>query len=257
MNIREIQDRLIGAETVMRELSEGRVGPAPLRAQQLPYVHTDADMRNWGHRRGDKRSIDPKANACRLRKEDDEAYSILRQEFWEQFDPGPTPEDVSIANQIKAWVMLVDDDGERRALQAWVRAMAGGRSFARWCKNVEHIAVMTGRRRKNRAVEKILAQLSGKADLHCENGPEGVLPVTTEISDVSPTLASNASGEETGLTSWWADDAFQPFIKVREVINEHIAIQTVDAPQSEFNWAKRRNEIRRQREAKRRKKQAA
>lgn len=248
MNIREIQDRLIGAESVMRELSEGRVGPAPLRAQQLPYVHTRTDMNGWGKKPGEK---------DQLLKEDADAHSIFRREFWEQFDPGPTPEDISLANQVKAWVMLVDDDGERRALQAWVRAMAGGRSFARWCRNVEHIAVMTGRRRKNRAVEKILAQLSGKADLHCENDPEGVLPVAPEISDVSPILASNASGEETGLTSWWADDAFQPFIKVREVINEHIAIQTVDAPQSEFNWAKRRNEIRRQREAKKRQKQAA
>lgn len=248
MNIREVQDRLIGAETVMRELSEGRVGPAPLRAQQLPYVHTRTDMNGWGKKPGEK---------DKLLKEDADAHSIFRREFWEQFDPGPSPEDVSLANQVKAWVMLVDDDGERRALQAWVRAMAGGRSFARWCRNVEHIAVMTGRRRKNRAVEKILAQLSGKADLHDENGPEGVLPVTPEISDVSATVAANASGEETGLTSWWADDAFQPIVIQREVINEHVAVQSIDVPPSEFNWAKRRNEVRRQREAKKRQKQAA
>lgn len=246
MNIREIQDRLIGAETVMRELSEGRVGPAPLRAQQLPYVHSESDMRNWGHRRGDKRSADPKAEACRLRKEDEEAYSIFRQEFWEQFDPGPTPEDVSVANQVKEWIMLVDDDGERRALQAWVRAMAGGRSFARWCKNIEHIAVMTGRRRKNRAVVKILAQLSGKRDLHDENREIRVLPVAHEISDVSGTLTSDADGHETGLNSWADGEAFQPLFYTpvkgtREVETD-----------GDFTWAKRRNEVRRQREAKKR-----
>lgn len=248
MNIREVQDRLIGAETIMRELSEGRVGPAPLRAQQLPYLHTRTDMNGWGKKPGEK---------DKLLKEDADAHSIFRREFWEQFDPGPSPEDVSLANQVKGWVMLVDDEGERRALQAWVRAMAGGRSFARWCKNVEHIAVMTGRRRKNRAVEKILAQLSGKADLHDENGLEGVLPVTPEISDVSATVAANASGEETGLTSWWADDAFQPIVIQREVINDHVAVQSINAPQSDFNWAKRRNEVRRQREARKRQKQAA
>lgn len=247
MNIREIQDRLIGAETVMRELSEGRVGPAPLRAQQLPYVHSEADMRNWGHRRGDKRSADPKADACRLRKEDEEAYSIFRQEFWEQFDPGPTPEDVSVANHVKEWIMLVDDDGERRALQAWVRAMAGGRSFARWCKNIEHIAVMTGRRRKNRAVEKILAQLSGKRGLHDENPEIRVLPVTPEISDVSGTLTSDADGHETGLNSWADGEAFQPLFYTPVKGTRQVETD------GDFTWAKRRNEVRRQREARKRK----
>lgn len=250
MNIREIQDRLIDAETTMRELSEGRVGPAPLRAQQLPYVHTEADMRNWGHRRGDKRSVDPKANACRLRKEDDEAYSIFRQEFWD-IDEGPTPEEVSLAQEIKGWVMLVDDDGERRALQAWVRAMAGGRKFARWCKNIEKISVMTGRRRKNRAVEKILAQLSGKRGLHDENGQIRVLPVTPEIGDVSGTLAEGAGGRETGLNSWADDDAFQPIYYTRTGRGAEIETD------GDFTWAKRRSEVRRQREARKRQKQAA
>lgn len=251
MNIREIQDRLISAETTIRELSEGRVGPAPLRAQQLPYVHSEADMRNWGHRRGDKRSSDPKADACRLLKEDEEAYSIFRQEFWELFDTGPTPEEVSTAYAVREWVMLVDDPGERRALWAWVIAMAGGRKFARWCKTVEHIAVMTGRRRKNRAINKIMMQLSGKCDLHDEIGPKGVLPVTPEIGDVSPTLATDAQGQETGLTSWADDDAFQPIYYTPIGRGSEVEVD------GDFTWAKRRNERRRQREAAKRKKEAA
>ncbi|WP_144378511.1 hypothetical protein [Mesorhizobium amorphae] len=239
---------MIGAESVIRELSSGRVGPAPLRAQQLPYIHTRTDRNGWGKRPGEK---------DQLLMEDADRHAVFRREFWEQHKEPPSPVEVSQALSAKNWIMLVDDDAERRALQAWVRAMAGGRSFARWCKNVEHIAVMTGRRRKNRAVEKILAQLDGKHHLHDENDVLGVLPVTPEFDDISDTLTGVASGCETGLNSWASDDAFQPFIKCREVINDHIAIQTVDAPQSEFDWARRRNEVRRQREAKKRQKQAA
>lgn len=242
MNIREIQDRLISAETTIRELSEGRVGPAPLRAQQLPYVHTRKDRNGWGKRPGEK---------DQLLKEDSDAHSIYRREFWEQFEPDPTPEEISIANQVKDWVMLVDDEAERRSLQAWVRAMAGGKSFARWCKTVEHIAVMTGRRRKNRAINKIMMQLSGKTDLHDEIGPKGVLPVTPEIGDVSATLASDAQGQETGLTSWADDDAFQPIYYTPIGRGSEVEVD------GDFTWAKRRNERRRQREAAKRKKEAA
>lgn len=248
MNIREIQDQLIGAESVIRELSFGRVGPAPLRAQQLPYLHTRNDRNGWGKRPGEK---------DQLLMEDADRHASFRREFWEQYKEPPSPVEVSQALSAKDWIMLVDDDAERRALQAWVRAMAGGRSFARWCKNVEHIAVITGRRRKNRAVEKILVQLDGKRHLHDENDVLGVLPVAPEFDDISDTLTGVTSGCETGLNSWATDDAFQPFIKCREVINDHIAIQTVDAPQSEFDWARRRNEVRRQREAKKRQKQDA
>ncbi|TIR87191.1 MAG: hypothetical protein E5X19_25710, partial [Mesorhizobium sp.] len=121
MNFREIQDRLIGAETIMRELSEGRVGPAPLRAQQLPYIHTRTDMNGWGKRPGE---------TDKLRKEDGDAHAIFRREFWEQFQPDPSPAEVSRAIAEKDWILLVDNEAERRALQAWVRAQAGGQTFA-------------------------------------------------------------------------------------------------------------------------------
>ncbi len=130
--------------------------------------------------------------------------------------------------------------------------MAGGKRFARWCRTVEHIHVMTGRRRKNRAVEKILAQLSGKPHLHDENGSEGVLPVTPEIDHVSSTLASNASGQETSLNSWWSDDAFQPIVILQEVYESGAKRRSIPTDPSEFTWAAKRNERRRHREAERR-----
>jgi hypothetical protein len=250
MNIREIQDQLIGAETVIRELAEGRVGPAPLRAQQLPYIHTDIDMRNWGHRRGDRRSADPKADACRLLKEDDDGHSIFRAEFWEQFKEDPSPTEISQAHRILDWVMLVDDDAERRALRAWSHAMAGGRPFVRWCKRVEHITPMTGRRRKNRAVEKILAHFRGKQDLHDGSTEIRVLPVAPEISDVSDNLTDGMTGCETSLFSWASDQAFQPITYARIPGSKQIEVE------GDFSWAAKRNQARRQREQQRRKQAA-
>lgn len=247
MNIREVQDRLIGAECVIRELAESRVGPQPLRAQQLPYLHSRTDMNGWGKKPGEK---------DKLLTEDGDAHALYRREFWEQFHEPPSSTEISEAHQILDWVMLVEDDAERRALRAWAYAMAGGRPFARWCKRVEKISVMTGRRRKNRAVEQILAKLGGKGHLHDEMGREGVLPVTPEFDHVSDTVAVDASGEETGLNSWWSDDAFQPIVIQREVINDRIAVQSIPVSPQEFSWAAKRNERRRQREAAKRKEQA-
>ncbi len=252
MKFRQIEDRLIQAERIVLDLHETRVGPKPLRGQQLPYVHSESDMRNWGHRKGDRRSADPRANACRLRKEDDEAYSIFRAEFWEQFKDEPTQDDAIGAVELREnWIHLVDDENERRALLAWAYAMAGGRPFKRWCR-MNDISVMTGRRRKNRAVEKISRQLQSKSDLRATEAGFGVLPVTPEIGDVSPTLAEPERGTETGLNSWASDDAFQPIVIHREVINDHVAVQRIEVTAQEFSWAAKRNARRRQQEAKRR-----
>lgn len=241
MNFREIQDQLIGAETVIRELAEGRVGPAPLRAQQLPYVHTRADKNGWGKIPGEK---------DKLLKEDGDAHSIFRREFWEQFKEEPSPTEISRAHDILDWIMLVDDDAERRALRAWSLAMAGGRPFVRWCKRVEHICVMTGRRRKNRAVEKILAHFRGKQDLHDGNTEIRVLPVTPQISDVSDTLTDGMTGCETSLFSWASDQAFQSITYARIPGTKQIEVE------GDFSWANRRNELRRQRDHQRRKQAA-
>ncbi|TIS16748.1 MAG: hypothetical protein E5X10_06440 [Mesorhizobium sp.] len=196
-------------------------------------------MNGWGKRPGEK---------DKLRKEDGDAHALFRREFWEQFQTGPSPEEVSRAIAEKDWIMLVDNDAERRALQAWVRAQAGGQKFARWCKNVEHIHDETGRRRKNRAIEKILAQLSGKSDLHDENPEIPVLPVGPEIADISGTIPDGAHGRETSLNSWASDEAFQPITYARLEGTKQVEID------GDFSWANKRNELRRQREARRKKK---
>jgi len=69
-----------------------------------------------------------------------------------------------------------------------------------------------------------------------------VLSYGHEISHVSATIAEDA-GKRDHLNSWMADSAFSPFM--------------ADEPESAFSWAAKRNERRRQREAARRKKEAA
>lgn len=84
-----------------------------------------------------------------------------------------------------------------------------------------------------------------------------MLLVTPVFEDISDTLVSSSRGEETGLNAWASGDAFQPFQKILDVYDSGPMKQSRDVDQSDFNWAKRRNEVRRQREAKKRQKQAA
>lgn len=62
MNIGEIAEKFIRAAEVERA-SRDHVGPKPLRAQALPYVHTYAHKAGWRKELGDKleRGADPLA----------------------------------------------------------------------------------------------------------------------------------------------------------------------------------------------------
>jgi hypothetical protein len=130
----------------------------------------------------------------------------------------------------------MDDDAERRALWAWARSKAGGKSFRRWCFGVEGIHPETGRRRKDRALQRISDHLAGKHHLHNGSAQIRVLQVVPEISDISATLAEDV-GQRDGLNSWLADDAFAPFM---------VGIK------DDFSWAAKRNERRRQQAARQR-----
>lgn len=225
MNIGDIANIFIRAAEIDRNSHE-HVGPGDLRAQQLPYVHDVEDKRNWRKEPGDKlaKGADP--------------YAEERKAFWERLASMPTAAEISAIEAVFDWLRATDDDAERRALWAWARAKAGGKSFRRWCFNVEGIHPETGRRRKDRALQRISDHLAGKRDLHEQTAEIRVLSRGHEIGDVSATLAEDA-GERDQLNSWMADSAFSPFME-----NE---------PQSAFSWAAKRNEMRRQREARRRK----
>jgi hypothetical protein len=224
MNIGEIAERFIRAAEVERASRE-HVGPSPLRAQQLPYVHTYIDKLGWRKEHGDKlaKGADPLAEERKL--------------FWERMGMMPTAAELRELDGLYDLLMIVEDDGQRRALLAWARSKVGGKSFRRWCFAVEGIHPETGRRRKDRALARISASLVRSGMQNSESDCSPLLHSGPEISDVSDTVDDDA-GKREGLNSWAADDAFQPFL---------------DSIAHDFSWAAKRNERRRQREAQKRK----
>lgn len=214
MNIGEIAETFIRAAEIERG-APGHVGPAQMRSLAMPYTHDFADKAGWGTK----------------------ALEEERRAFWERLGRMPTAAELSALDIIFDWLVSTGDDGERRAILAWARSKVGGKSFRRWCFQVEGIHPETGRRRKDRALAKIEAILSGRTVQHSGNGEIRVLLPDPEIGHVSDTVAEDA-GKREGLNFWAAEDAFQPFM--RDAVHD-------------FSWAEKRNERRRQREAKLRK----
>lgn len=242
MNTAEIASRFIRAAEIDRSTRE-HVGPAPLRAQQLPYTHDWIDKAGWRKEVGDK--LDPKADLL----------ADERRRFWEDGDAAPTAEKLSAVQATFDWLTLLDNDGERRALLAWARSKVGGKSFRRWCHAVEGIHPETGRRRKDRALAKIEAEVIRRAMQNDGSREIRVLLPEAEIDDISDTLAEDARAAEpglTGLNSWAAPDTFQPFIVVEEIDRHGLPRRTIPTDQAAFSWARKRNEARRQREKRKR-----
>lgn len=217
MNEAEIAHRFIRAAEVERA-ERVHVGPKPVRSMPLPYVHDWADKAGWRKEPGDKlaKGADPLADE--------------RREFWERMGMMPTAEELSELDGLYDLLMMVDNDGERRALLAWSRSKVGGKAFRRWCFQVEGIHPETGRRRKDRALARICAQLKGGVVQNCENGPAALLQGGPEFGDVSGTLDDDV-GRRDGLNNWASDGAFSPFIA---------------GAKEDFSWAAKRNERRRQ-----------
>jgi len=227
MNIGEIAERFIRAAEIERASHE-HVGPAPLRAQQLAYVHTYSDKLGWRKEVGDK--LDPKADPL----------ADERKAFWERIGIMPTAQELSELEALHEWLMSVGNDSERRALLAWARSKVGGKSFRRWCFKVEGIHPNTGRTRKDRALAQISAILVRNASQHSGSAQIRLLQDPPQISDVSD-ITGDDIGERDCLNSWIADGAFAKILS-----SEH----------DDFSWAAKRNEIRRQREQQRRKQAA-
>ena len=222
MNIGEIAERFIRAAEVERAMPD-HVGPMPPRSVQLPYVHDWVDKMGWAKTKGDKLTEDPLAEERRI--------------FWERMGLRASAGELSQLEELRTWLLIVEDETQRRALLAWAMAKAGGRSFKRWCLKVEGIHPETGRRRKNRALARISQGLGRNGRQRLENGSETVLPVAPENDHNPATIAEDVS-EPKSPRSWMSDGAFAPFLS--------------EGP-FDFSWAEKRNEIRRQREARRRK----
>src|SRR6185369_9084356 len=94
MNIGEIAERFIRAAEIERASHE-HVGPAPLRAQQLPYVHDQADKNGWGKAREQRVVKKGKLIQGDWLDEHEDPLAAERKAFWERIGIMPTAREPS------------------------------------------------------------------------------------------------------------------------------------------------------------------
>lgn len=208
---RDIGERFIRAVEISM-ISFASVGPrAPKKAAWIEYQYTQADKNGWG--------------AERLAED--------RKQFWSTMRT-PSAREISEAEETQEWLSFVNNEDERCALSSWAWCLARRRSFKDWCRQVG-IHPETGRRRKERAILRILLNISSKPLQHNEIDVSFLLPDEPEISDKHAIIAEGATH--------WQDAEAKPMACY------------FDTDLSRFDWADAQNERRRQREARR--KQAA
>lgn len=207
MTGRDIGERFIRAVQIMERLYS--VGPSQGKAAWVEVPYTQADKNGWGSER----------------------LAAERQAFWNSINRSPRPWEVSEAEETQLWLSHVDDESERLCLVSWARCMATKEIFKDWCKR-QGIHPETGRRRKERAILRILLALSRKPLQHNEIDIDTLLPDTPETGHKDVNIAE-------GATAWQAPDS-------RPLACDF------DTDLSGFSWAEEQNARRRQREQRKR-----
>ncbi|WGG61850.1 hypothetical protein [Brucella intermedia] len=173
----EIAELFIRGAEVDRRLPQ-TAKPKQLKAQSLGYVHSWAEMREWG----------------------DERHKEHRAEMFAKTKL--TTQDVSEWERCNQLILSVKDDMRRRCLWAWANAQAGGTPFGKWCTK-QGFTRETGRKRKNRAILEIFGEIARINGQNYKNGLEGVLHVCHENGHIQVTIGDHADSEKV-LT--WRDD---------------------------------------------------
>lgn len=210
---REIGERFIRAVQIMEGLYH--VGPGGGSGSWIAIPYTQADKNGWGSER----------------------LAAERQAFWNSINNSPRPWEVSEAEETMGWLSYVDNEEERLGLTAWARCMAQGGIFKDWCKR-SGFHPETGRRRKERAILRILLAFSRKPLQHNEINVCALLPDTPEIGDKHVNIAE--------ASTHWRDHDAKPKM-----------VCDFDQKLMQFDWAEKQNARRRERDAERRKRQAA
>lgn len=206
MNGRDIGERFIRAV----EISEGWYSDRPSSGSNawVAYPYTQADKNGWGTER--------------LAEE--------RKAFWNDMNRSPKPWEVTQAEETLSWLRLVDCEEERKCLLGWARCMASKHFFKDWCKE-RGIHPETGRRRKERAILRILLAFNCWVSQHNEIDVSGLLPDTPENGHIDVNIGEGARA--------WMSPETRPMAC------------DFDTDVAGFNWAEKRNQIRRDRERKR------
>ncbi len=168
---------IAGAETEKRLPPTGE-RPATLKAQAIPYFHTEADVKGWGGERYSQERADFLSNKTTRLKTSDVSK-------WE------------LCNELMAFVPRVTD---RKFLWAWAKAEVGtllvpkvinGQtvmvkgSFSRWCNTVMRVHRNTGTRRKNAAIACIASIFVRNTLADIQKLQNDVLQEAHKISDKS------------------------------------------------------------------------
>lgn len=204
MTGREIGERFIRAVQITEHIYGD--GPTKTRAAWMDVIHSQADKNGWG--------------AERIEAE--------RKAFWNSINNAPKPWEISEAEETLSWVSFVDKEDERLALMAWSRCMATEAIFKDWCK-ANSIASETGRRRKERAILRIMLAKGRKPLQHNDIDVESLLPDEPILGDKTVILADDAP-------LFWRDQSSKPLAC------------NFDTDLAGFDWAQKRNELRRKRE---------
>ena len=242
MNKEEIIDLFIKGATVERRLPAEYARPEPLRAQHIPYLHDFNDMRHWFPVRGRTRSerlFERKKSGDQQEEGDFGRYFEERMAMWDPDHQKLQASDVTDWEKRLSLVAMVSVEKNRRALWAWSRAKAGGLPFTKWCKK-ECIHEMTGQRRKDKAIKE-LAHLLREDAQHIQIGENAVLPLPPAFWHISDNIAADAPRDEKTVHR---DSDAKPMACF------------FDSELTDFDWAIKQNEKRRQREAKRREDEA-
>jgi hypothetical protein len=219
----QIEELFIQAAETDRRLPD-TASPKRLKAQAIEYYHTQADVSGWGAER----------------------YAEERADFLSHKTTRLRNSDVTKWELANALIVLVGRSRDRHCLWGWAIAKAGGKSFSKWCRegfrdasgNLVRFSRNYALERKNRAVLEITLALDCKPLQHNENSGFASLQQEAEIGHKYLNIANDAP------TYWRAPDA-------RPMACDF------DRGLQSFEWADLQNERRRQREAEKRKRQAA
>lgn len=205
MNEGQIIELFIRAAEVDRKLPD-TARPAKLKAANYGYVHDVADINGWDEKT----------------KNEEWRWKWLKPENLRN-----STNDVGLWEAAMEVIKLVPCEKKRRALWAWAISEAGGKAFAKWCRNVEGISRQLGDYRKNAAIKCITRAFSRKPLQHNDFGDERDLQNHPEIED-----------KKSNIGVWRADDA-RPSLDF-------------DADLRDFSWSDAQNARRRERDARKR-----
>ena len=132
--------------------------------------------------------------------------------------PSASPEQIIAYEQATDWRRLhVQRDVDRAALGAWALCKASHRKFSGWCSH-HGVVYRTGQRRVARAIDDIVAALTHKRHLRCENG-------RFDMSSNSPVSATFSAmmeepRHEGAVTAWRAPGAVPQHLEGQEAAKE-------------------------------------